>query len=308
MSVETEVMDIQKKLAKMSSPDGTGQEQALDLLRVLQNLNIDLNILTKTRIGMTVNELRKCSKDDEVITLAKTLIKNWKKCLTPAPSKESSSTNNASKSNSKTSSTNGSSKKSETKKDEREKERNSGSSSSNTKQTSFPATSSMTDAVRLKCREMLTQAIKVDGETPEGCSSAEELAEELEDAIYAEFSNTDMRYKNRVRSRMANLKDVKNPALRKNYISGAIAANKLAKMTPEEMASDEMKKIREKFVKEAINDAQLATVQGTKTDLLKCGKCKKRNCTYNQLQTRSADEPMTTFVMCNECGNRWKFC
>lgn len=54
------------------------------------------------------------------------------------------------------------------------------------------------------------------------------------------------------------------------------------------MASDEMKKIREKFVKEAINDAQLATVQGTKTDLLKCGKCKKRDVTYNQIQTRSA--------------------
>lgn len=305
MSVETEVMDIQKQLAKMSSPDGN-QEQALDLLRLLQNLNIDLNILTKTRIGMTVNELRKCSKDDEVIALAKTLIKNWKKCLTPVPVKESSSSNSASKSNSK-SSTNGSAKKSEAKKDERDKDRSSSSASGslNVKQTSFPSSSTMTDAVRLKCREMLTNAI---GETPEGCPSAEELAEELEEAIYAEFNNTDMRYKNRIRSRMANLKDAKNPALRTNFINGALTANKLAKMTPEEMASDEMKKIREKFVKEAINDAQLATVQGTKTDLLKCGKCKKRNCTYNQIQTRSADEPMTTFVMCNECGNRWKFC
>lgn len=51
----------------------------------------------------------------------------------------------------------------------------------------------------------------------------------------------------------------------------------------QEMASDEMKSLRNKFLKEAINDAQLATVQGTKTDLLKCGKCKKRNCTYNQV-------------------------
>lgn len=25
-----------------------------------------------------------------------------------------------------------------------------------------------------------------------------------------------------------------------------------------------------------------------------------------QVQTRSSDEPMTTFVVCNECGNRWK--
>lgn len=26
----------------------------------------------------------------------------------------------------------------------------------------------------------------------------------------------------------------------------------------------------------------------------------------SKVQTRSADEPMTTFVVCNECGNRWK--
>jgi transcription elongation factor S-II len=42
--------------------------------------------------------------------------------------------------------------------------------------------------------------------------------------------------------------------------------------------------------------------------MFKCGRCKKNNCTYFQLQTRSADEPMTTFVTCLECNNRWKFC
>ena len=49
------------------------------------------------------------------------------------------------------------------------------------------------------------------------------------------------------------------------------------------MASDEMKDMRNKFTKEGIDSAQLATVQGTKTDLLRCGKCGKRNCTYNQV-------------------------
>ena len=43
------------------------------------------------------------------------------------------------------------------------------------------------------------------------------------------------------------------------------------------------------------------------TDMFRCGKCKKNNCTYFQMQTRSADEPMTTFVTCLECGKRWKF-
>ena len=102
------------------------------------------------------------------------------------------------------------------------------------------------------------------------------------------------------------------------------------------MASDKMKEMRKEYTKQAIDDHQLATTSGTKTDLLKCGRCLKRNCTYNQVstviitqihlyifkqlspnieltviimlqvQTRSADEPMTTFVYCNECGHRWK--
>lgn len=38
-----------------------------------------------------------------------------------------------------------------------------------------------------------------------------------------------------------------------------------------------------------------------------CYKCKSNNCSYYQMQTRSADEPMTTFVSCLDCGNRWKF-
>lgn len=252
---------------------------------------INLDVLTKTRIGMTVNNLRKSSKDEEVISLCKTLIKNWKKFLsTPGtPGKDNGSSSKSKKEG-----------KDKDKKDDKEKDKK--------LQASFPPQSNTTDAVRLKCRELLTQALKVDGEAPNACGSPEELAEELEECIYAEFKNTDMRYKNRVRSRVANLKDPKNPTLRTNFLNGVISASRLAKMTPEEMASDEMKKLREKFIKEAIDDAQLATVQGTKTEMLKCGKCKKKNCTYNQLQTRSSDEPMTTFVLCNECGNRWKFC
>ncbi|KAG8199252.1 hypothetical protein JTE90_003679 [Oedothorax gibbosus] len=117
-----------------------------------------------------------------------------------------------------------------------------------------------------------------------------------------------MKYKNRVRSRVSNLRDVKNPGLRANVLKGIIEPSRIAVMTADEMASEEMKKLRMKFTKEAINDHQMAMTSGTKTDLLKCGKCKKSNCTYNQVQTRSADEPMTTFVYCNECGHRWKFC
>lgn len=287
MSTEEEVLRIQKKLNKILSGD-SNQEQSLDLLKVLQTLPVTLEILTKTRIGMTVNELRKSSSDEEVISLSKALIKHWKKFLSSTPSSKDAGAKSDKKETEPA-------KKDEPKKDDKKK------------QTSFPP-SSTSDSVRLKCRELLANAIKTDGEPMDGCATAEELAEELEEAIFNEFKNTDTRYKNRIRSRVANLKDPKNPGLRMNYIVGAVPAGRLAVMTAEEMASDEMKQIRDRFLKEAINEAHLASVQGTTTDLLKCGKCKKRNCTYNQIQTRSADEPMTTFVLCNECGNRWKFC
>lgn len=42
--------------------------------------------------------------------------------------------------------------------------------------------------------------------------------------------------------------------------------------------------------------------------IFKCKKCGSKKTTYYQLQTRSADEPMTTYVTCMECDNRWKFC
>jgi len=56
----------------------------------------------------------------------------------------------------------------------------------------------------------------------------------------------------------------------------------------------------------------LSTIPDTEKEIpdgmFKCGKCKTMKTAYTQVQTRSADEPMTTYVCCLNCGNRWKFC
>lgn len=111
---------------------------------------------------MTVNALRKSSKDEEVISLSKTLIKNWKKFIPP------SSTN----SNSNKDSVSSSSK--SAKKDKKDKPRedkdNNKEKDSKKLQSQFPPANTTTDAVRLKCREMLAAALNIDKEEYEGKS------------------------------------------------------------------------------------------------------------------------------------------
>ena len=108
-------------------------------------------------------------------------------------------------------------------------------------------------------------------------------------------------YIDRLRSVYINLK---NPDVSSAVISENIKAQDLAFMTHQEICPDkwkqliEDKKVRDKQKYEPNIEAS--------TDNFTCNKCKSKKCTYYQLQTRSADEPMTTFVTCLECGKRWK--
>ncbi|XP_067261869.1 transcription elongation factor A protein 3 isoform X20 [Chanodichthys erythropterus] len=379
MTREEDLLRIAKKLDKMVSRNN--MDGALDLLRELKNFNMTLKLLQDTRIGMSVNGIRKHCTDEDVVNLAKILIKNWKKLLESAQNQKSEKTNeNGSHPSKQSGSPNRISPERESRKDstdskklhprklsiegrreskdstdsksshhllkrqssetklERRDSTNSRSGNSpqakkyseskskpETPKTPTTPTSPLSpslsssvgplsprlqtgDSIRDKCIEMLTAALRTDDDFKDYGANCEGMAAEIEDHIYQEIKATDMKYKNRVRSRISNLKDPKNPNLRKNVLAGAIELSRIATMTAEEMASDELKQLRNVLTQEAIREHQMAKTGGTTTDLLQCGKCRKKNCTYNQVQTRSADEPMTTFVLCNECGNRWKFC
>ncbi|KAK7100897.1 transcription elongation factor S-II-like [Littorina saxatilis] len=308
MGCEDDVLRIAKKLDKLIANNTSDHTTALDLLKALQELRMSLEVLQKTRIGMTVNNLRKASSSDDVISLSKTLIKNWKRLLPADGGSQGLNRQSSSSSLSRSGSTQkmedgeggdgGDSQSPAGSKDDDDDNKSENGSSR------VPATG---DAVRLKCRELITNALKA-GEVPDNVCDPAELGAFIEDAIFKEFENTSNKYKNRIRSRVANLKDQRNPELRTNVLIGLISPERIAGMTSEEMASSEMKNLRAKLTKQAIDDHQLSKTTGTVTDLFKCGKCGKYNCSYSQVQTRSADEPMTTFVLCNTCGNRWKFC
>jgi len=332
MGLEEDVFKIGKKLEKKISNDEC--DSALDVLERLKDCKMTLEVLQKTKIGMTVNNLRKQTKDDQVISTAKALIKSWKKLL-PAqdnaasgggstPSKGGGATMETSSSSGgadltapdaslAASKSGGEAEKKEadaggdsgssTPKEESEASGNEGKSGSVSEMVSYTS-----DPVRLKCREMLCTALQANKPADSEGMDYKGMGGQIEDAIFDHFGDTGMKYKNCVRSRVFNLKDPKNPMLSRNVMCGLISSERLATMTSEDMASSEMKTLRDEFTKEGIKDHQMAKTGGTNTSLFKCGRCLKSNCSYNQLQTRSADEPMTTFVFCNECGHRWKFC
>ena len=97
---------------------------------------------------------------------------------------------------------------------------------------------------------------------------------------------------------------VKNKELLKRLKNKEFKAHELAFMTHQELFPEKWKYLIDKKIKrdksEGVVDLSAAT------DEFFCFKCKKRKCSYYQMQTRSADEPMTTFVTCLLCGNNWR--
>jgi len=137
------------------------------------------------------------------------------------------------------------------------------------------------------------------------------LAGEIEEALATAKPKKEA-YMSQARSVLYNLKDSKNPTFRFKLMVSFYKPEDVPGLTAEDMASDEKNAERaaqRKYAMEEI-DSGWALKHGQQriTGMFTCGKCKGVKTTYFQMQTRSSDEPMTTFVSCLTCNNRWKFC
>jgi transcription elongation factor S-II len=108
-------------------------------------------------------------------------------------------------------------------------------------------------------------------------------------------------YVDRLRSIFTNLN---NPTLLEQINSGTVKPHVIAFMTHQEMCPEKWDELI--TAKSKRDQNKFETNLEAATDTFTCRKCKSNKCTYMQLQLRSADEPMTTFVTCLSCGNRWR--
>jgi DNA-directed RNA polymerase subunit M/transcription elongation factor TFIIS len=113
-------------------------------------------------------------------------------------------------------------------------------------------------------------------------------------------------YDDKVYNILANLNSshhITNKTFMKDIINGKINPSYVAFMSPSQLhptkwhywvKKKEYKEWRENNI--------------SYSDVYKCFKCGESKCKISQAQTRSADEPMTTFVTCLVCHNTFKFC
>lgn len=96
---------------------------------------------------------------------------------------------------------------------------------------------------------------------------------------------------------------VKNDSLHKRYKEGDLTLEAIVNQNYYELFPEKWQKLVHQQAK--IERIQLEGDFSRATDRWQCSSCKQRKCTYYELQTRSADEPMTIFIHCLNCQKRW---
>jgi DNA-directed RNA polymerase subunit M/transcription elongation factor TFIIS len=96
----------------------------------------------------------------------------------------------------------------------------------------------------------------------------------------------------------------KNDALRANIEH--IGLKTFVRMKPWEMNPELWTPIFERVAYKALRKQLTIDIETVPDGAFTCSKCKSKKTSFYEMQTRSADEPMTVFIQCINCGKRWK--
>ena len=127
----------------------------------------------------------------------------------------------------------------------------------------------------------------------------------IEETIYNKYKG-ESPYTNRVLEILYNIKN--NEEFRKNIVNGNITPDDLATMEVIDMVDNNKKKEIKRAIENTVNSVRNDWGKHDKvtSGVYKCGKCGCDKTKQHEMQTRSADEPMTIFINCVECEYSWK--
>jgi DNA-directed RNA polymerase subunit M/transcription elongation factor TFIIS len=140
------------------------------------------------------------------------------------------------------------------------------------------------------------------------------LSEDIELGIYLLYKNEVD--KKLMKNYLGKCKEIyacfkSNPELRYNLFNGNLEADKIATYDKSLLLRKEVlekhKKVQEDdFSARRTDWNRIQVDKQNKEGFYTCYRCRQKKTTYFQMQTRRADEGMTTFVNCLNCGNNWK--
>lgn len=114
------------------------------------------------------------------------------------------------------------------------------------------------------------------------------------------------RYCQKVMSIKFNLTHPKNPGIGDKVRRGEIDLDWVVRAQPRDLFPDLWDPVYEQVAYKALKKQLTVDAENAPDGAFTCGKCKSKKTTFYEMQTRSADEPMTVFVQCLNCGKRWR--
>ncbi len=300
--------DVQRLASQLTKAfDENHEETIVDILNVLTHVKMTVELLKATMVGKTLTQVKKkYTNSSQIQSKAQHLLGMWKELAGVATSSAADSKPKPTFSNTVS-------------KDSAEKE---APKSVSKVENEIDGDGDDMDfgkhlpEIRKKIVEAIAKELQTSTTIP---SIALSFAYNIEDSIHRRHPESidGDNYKKKARSIVSNFK--KNEGLRKAILDGSQNASKVVDLTIEQLASQERNEERNKDIKEIslsqrtdfmdITRAERMLANGIDPNMggeFTCRRCKGNKTTHYERQTRSSDEPMTVFVTCLTCGNRWK--
>lgn len=291
MKTKVDAHDVIELEANLSKTDPKSRAHLEHLLKILEDFQITRELLERSKIHLTLAKIAKNKKkeyDKSVVERAHKIRESWKKILQPAETRTEpikSDDENA------------------LFEPEQPQKSNTSTHAVKVKDPVYD------DTVRQKVYEAIKEKL-----TPcmlDDSDRLVELSRDIEDSIFLSTSSDKAAYRRLAHHKVLTLADKKEGTkIIGELITGGLSIKEFTTTEARDLIKNsESHVIKQKATQDSMSSRQADFYrQNLKLAISEfvCGKCKSQKIFTEQKQTRSADEPMTTFLTCQECGNKWK--